>query len=92
MATLSQPSSVSPSVGNGGMEELLPLVKQLTDPEQVTNSLLCSRIDRQQLSEVEVINFAASAKRCFLPSFPLLSILSERSRLAGALEKARKLP
>jgi len=36
MATLTQAASNAAVVGVGGMDELLPLVKQLIDPEQVT--------------------------------------------------------
>jgi hypothetical protein len=41
MATLTQPNSATGATGNSGMEELLPLVKALTDPEQVRKYSYC---------------------------------------------------
>ena len=45
MATLAQ-GSLTGVNSSGGMEELLPLVKQLTDPEQVCQSMVSSLLDQ----------------------------------------------
>ena len=79
MATLAQSTTSPAASGNGGMEELLPLVKQLTDPDQVRLHY-CEQIVRS-LWLYDISTHSSSSTSGIL----------ERSRSVGAIKKERKL-